>query len=64
VNTSPWMSKQEAADYLRISLPSLDRWMREGRVRFYKAGGQQSVRFHISDLDAVMRPVDPDADTP
>lgn len=54
MNASPWMNRQEAAEYLRISPPSLDRWMREGRVKFYKAAGQRSVRFRRDDLDAVM----------
>ena len=51
-----WATKQEACAYLRISLPTLDRWIREGRVTVYKIDGLQSVRLSLEELDALMVP--------
>lgn len=57
---SPWLTRTEAAAYLRISPLTFDRWLRERRVKRYKVAGQQSIRFLRSDLDALMTPVEED----
>ena len=43
------LNKKEAADYLRISVSSIDRKIREGEIKFSKLGGR--VVFKKSDLD-------------
>ncbi len=43
------LNKKEAAEYLRISVSSIDRKIKEGRIKFSKLGGR--VVFKKSDLD-------------
>jgi excisionase family DNA binding protein len=49
---SPWYTRAEAAQYLRVDPKTLDRWRRENRVTSRKIDGIQSVRYHRDDLDA------------
>ncbi len=50
-----WLNTREAAEYLGVSEPTIFRWMREGRVSFFKLGG--STRFKRENLDMVARKV-------
>ena len=50
-----WLSVREAAGYLGISEPTIFRWMRDGKVSFFKFGG--STRFKRENLDMVARKV-------
>jgi excisionase family DNA binding protein len=52
-----WLTKRQASRYLKVSVPTLDRWMRRGLVRFYKLGEGPlaRVQFRRSDLDALRR---------
>ena len=47
-----WFSIPEAAQYLGISEPTIYRWMREGKLSFYKVG--DSTRFKRENLDMVV----------
>ena len=47
---SPWMCRKEAADYLGISLPTLDRYRRREGLPFHVRGGR--AFFHRRQLDA------------
>jgi excisionase family DNA binding protein len=47
-----WYTVSEAAEYLGVSEPTIFRWMREGRLSFYKVGG--STRFSREGLDALI----------
>jgi len=47
-----WLSIPEAAQYLGISEPTVYRWMREGKLSFYKVG--DSTRFKKENLDMVV----------
>ena len=49
--SSDWLTIQEAADYLKVSKPTIYRWMRAGRLTFYKMGN--STRFKRDHIDAV-----------
>jgi excisionase family DNA binding protein len=57
---TPWLTRREAAEYVRVSLETFDRWVAAGRVRKHKVADIQSVRFHREELDALMIPVQPD----
>lgn len=46
-----WYSIPEAADYLGVSEPTVYRWMRSGKLSFYKVG--DSTRFKKENLDMV-----------
>lgn len=49
---SEWLSIKEASQYLGISEPTLYRWMRGGKLSFYKVG--DSTRFRRENLDLVV----------
>ncbi len=46
-----WFTIQEAAEYLDVSEPTLYRWMRDGKISYYKVG--DSTRFKKHNLDMV-----------
>jgi excisionase family DNA binding protein len=48
-----WMTPREVAEYLKISLPTVYRWTREGIFKKYKAG--RTSRFLKSEVDAAMK---------
>ena len=50
---SPWLTRKQAAQYLQISLPTLSRLLREGRLEVHKEG--RIVRIHRDDIDAWLR---------
>ena len=47
-----WLTISAAAEYLGISEPTIYRWMREGKLSFYKIG--DSTRFKRENLDMVV----------
>ena len=50
-----WFTAKEAADYLGLSEPTIFRWMRDGKLSYFKLGG--STRFRRENLDLVARKV-------
>lgn len=50
---SPWLTLDEAADYLRVSPRTLERLLEAGRVRTSTVGRRRLV--HRDELDAYMR---------
>jgi excisionase family DNA binding protein len=53
---APWLSAEQAANYLGVEARTLLSWVREGKVKGYKLSGTQRHvwRFLIEDLDATM----------
>jgi hypothetical protein len=53
-----WVTRQEAADYLKISLRTLDSWAAAGHVVFFQVkipgARQHMVRYRIQDLNALL----------
>lgn len=47
--TSDLMSKKEAAAYLKVSEPTIDRWSKKGLLPSYKLHG--CVRYRQPELD-------------
>ncbi len=47
-----WYTVPEAAEYLGLSVPTIFRWMRDGRLSFVKIGG--ATRFTQEGLEAVI----------
>ncbi len=45
-----WLSVAEAATYLGVSQPTVFRWMKQGKLTFFKVGG--GTRFERRNLDA------------
>jgi len=54
--TSPWMTTDEAADYLKIKPRTLQRWARVGKIKAYAfPGNRRKVwRFLRADLDTML----------
>lgn len=50
-----WFTAKQAAGYLGVSEPTIFRWMREGRLSYFKLGG--ATRFRRENLDLVARKV-------
>lgn len=49
-----WMTKSEAARYLRISEKSIDRLRQRGVLRECLVEGTKSIRFRRADLDRIV----------
>ena len=47
-----WFTIAQAAEYLDVSEPTIYRWMRDGKLSFYKVG--DSTRFKRENLDMVV----------
>lgn len=60
---SPWLTKNEAAEYMRVHPRTIDDWAKAGRITRHRIEGLQSVRFRRDELDALVVPVG-EADTP
>ena len=48
---SQWLTTAEAAEHLKVSRPTIFRWMRAGRLSFHKLG--KATRFKRDDLDRI-----------
>src|SRR4051794_13623091 len=48
------LNKKEAAKYLKISLPTLSKYINEGYVKAYTVSGTR-MRFKTSDLDKALK---------
>jgi excisionase family DNA binding protein len=53
---SPWLTADEAAEYLQVTRRTLDRYRTEGRIPAYRVG-PRAVRFKRADLDALAQPI-------
>lgn len=60
---SPWMSSDQAAQYLQIDRRTLLEWARQGKVKGYKLSGviRHVWRFRQADLDAMLCPSSADS---
>jgi excisionase family DNA binding protein len=50
---SPWLSLEEAAEYLRVSLRTLERQLARGRIRSSEIGRRRLL--HRNDLDELAK---------
>ncbi|MFZ1680915.1 MAG: helix-turn-helix domain-containing protein [Rhizobiaceae bacterium] len=50
---SPWMSRKESASYLRVSIASIDNYVRWGLLEKHMIG--RSTKFKRADLDKLLR---------
>ena len=48
------LTRKEAADYLRISLPTIDRWVRDGKIPSFQAHGCHRRLFNKEQLDQML----------
>jgi excisionase family DNA binding protein len=52
MTTEPLLTKEQTCVYLSISAPTLDRWMRAGKMPVLRIG--KKVRFSKEKLDELM----------
>lgn len=52
---SPWLTREEAAAYTKLSTATITRARKTGDLRGYKVQGKKLWRFHVSDLDRWMQ---------
>lgn len=56
ITPRPWLTPDEAAEYLQITRRTLDRWRSDQLLTAYRFG-PRAVRFKRADLDALAEPV-------
>ena len=58
IQTSTWLTANEAAQYLSVKPRTLAQWARQGTIKGYVLSGTERVtwRFLRSDLDAKLLP--------
>jgi excisionase family DNA binding protein len=49
-----WFTRIEAAAYARVSLTTLDRWARDGKITRHRTPGGRGVRYTKTDIDNAM----------
>ena len=57
--TSPWLTVNDAADYMRVSKRTLHTWISDGTLKGYRTKAGGALRFRIEDLDKCFNPVGP-----
>jgi len=50
-----WMGRNEAAAYLKVSVRTFDRLVREGKVHKFSATGRRQALFDRQQLDAYVQ---------
>lgn len=53
--TDRWMTRREAAAYLKVSIATFDRLVREDKIHKFTATGSRSPRFDREQLDTFVR---------
>jgi len=53
--TERWMHRHEAAEYLKISVATFDRLVKEGKIHKFTATGRRRLLFDREQLDAYVR---------
>lgn len=52
-----WLTRQEAADLLKVNPRTVDRYARQGKLTKHKARGTQFVVFPAAEVEALATPV-------
>jgi excisionase family DNA binding protein len=63
-DTSPWRTARQTADYVGVSLASVYRHARQGRLRGIKVGGARGWRFRIEEIDRWLQHPSPSQNLP
>jgi len=51
------LSVQEAADFLGLSVSTIRRYIRDGRLPAYRVAGERLLRIKRSDLEKLLDPI-------
>lgn len=55
---SPWLTAEEAGEYLSMNPHVLRQKARAGKIKYYRHPGTRRMWFHVADLDAFVRRFD------
>lgn len=56
--TDPLVSLGWAAEYLSVDTQTVRRLVKRGELPAYRLGGSRTMRVRLSDVDAILRPVE------
>lgn len=54
---SPWMTIQEAAEFLRVTEHTIHAWARAGKITKYRVAGFNTVRVKRADIQKLVEPL-------
>lgn len=54
--TRKWLNRNEAADFLEVSVRTIDRWTKEGRLTRYQSGPAKKILYNLKELKALAEP--------
>lgn len=52
-----WLTIEEAAKYLKLSVPAIRKYIGNGKLKHYRNG--RIIRIKQSDLDSFLKPIEP-----
>jgi excisionase family DNA binding protein len=52
-----WLTIEEAAKYLKLSIPAIRKYISNGKLKHYRNG--RIIRIKKSDLDSFLKPSEP-----
>lgn len=56
---TPWMTREEVAEHLRIDVRTVDRWAETGRLTRHRLEGtRKGTRFRRTEVESLVRPDD------
>lgn len=50
----PWLTRREAADRMRVSATTIDRYARDGVLTAHRASAYAHARYSAQEIDAVL----------
>lgn len=59
VKTEQWLTAEQAAERLNVSVRSIRKYRATGRLPAYKLAGERALRFRVEDVDGMMEPAEP-----
>lgn len=55
--TPPYMTVEQVAEYLQISVTSVRRFKRQGKIKGYRIPGTRLMRYRRNEIERVMEKV-------
>ena len=54
VTTAKWLTAEQAAERLNLSVRTIRKYRATGQLTAYKVAGEKALRFRVEDVDALM----------
>ena len=49
-----WVTRRQVADYLGSSVPTIDRYMKDGYLTAYRFAGSKIIRLDLNEVERMM----------